>query len=128
MARRKKRGAAQRQKIHDELLQEWSGCAKPDDLGKNISAAGQWIDDILKSQFFSESLDEETLKNTWKEIAGEFIGANTHPISVKDGALVLQVTQPAMRFHLEQMKPELLAKVKAKLGAQKVRSIRFTLG
>jgi hypothetical protein len=47
---------------------------------------------------------------------------------VKEGHLVLQVTQPAMRFHLEQMKPELLKNIKARFGAGKIKSIKFNLG
>lgn len=127
MARRKKWLAARRRAIHDDLIQEWLGCSKPQDLKANISSAGQWIDEILQSRFFSESIDEENIKAVWKEIAGEFISQNTHPVSVKEGALVLQVTQPAMRFHLEQLRPELLAKVQAKLGHDKIRSLHFTL-
>jgi len=109
-------------------MSEWLGCDKPLNLGKNVSEAGSWIDDILKKQFFAESLDEEEVKTAWKEIAGDFIGANTEPVSVKDGNLVLRVTQPAVRFHLEQMKPELLRKIKARFGNDKIHSVRFTLG
>lgn len=119
---------AGRKNIHEELISEWLGCDKPLNLGKNVSEAGAWIDDILKKQFFAESLNEEEVKSAWKEVAGDFIGANTHPVSVKDGNLVLRVTQPAMRFHLEQMKPELLKKIKARFGANKIKSVKFTLG
>jgi|AntRauTorckE6833_2_1112554.scaffolds.fasta_scaffold98660_1 predicted nucleic acid-binding Zn ribbon protein len=117
-----------RENIHDELMSEWLGCEKPLNLGKNISQAGAFIDDILKKQFFAESLNEEEVKTVWKEVAGDFIGANTQPVSVKDGHLVLRVTQPAMRFHLEQLKPELLRKIKARFGKDKIRSVKFTLG
>ena len=117
-----------RKNIHEELISEWLGCNKPTNLGKNISEAGAWIDDILKKQFFAESLNEEEVKSAWKDVAGDFIAANTHPVSVKDGNLVLRVTQPAMRFHLEQMKPEVLRKIKARFGANKIHSVKFTLG
>ncbi|QTN31320.1 DUF721 domain-containing protein [Akkermansiaceae bacterium] len=109
-------------------MREWLGCDKPDNLGANISQAGAWVDSILKSQFFADGLNEDELKSAWKEIAGEFIGANTQPASVKDGHLVLRVTQPAMRFHLEQLKPQLLKTIQERFGKAKVRSIRFNLG
>ena len=114
--------------IYDELVSEWLGCEKPLNLKKNISAAGDWVEGILAKQFFAESLEEDAVRSAWKDVAGEFIGANTEPISVKDGHLILRVTQPAMRFHLEQLKPELLRSVKERFGADKIRSIRFQLG
>jgi hypothetical protein len=33
-----------------------------------------------------------------------------------------------MRFHLEQLKPVLLERLRAKFGADRIRSVRFTLG
>jgi predicted nucleic acid-binding Zn ribbon protein len=127
-APRKRKPKIGRDSIHEELMSEWLGCEKPLGLNKNISAAADWIDSILKKQFFAESLNEEEVKAVWKEVAGDFIGSNTEPVSVKDGHLVLRVTQPAMRFHLEQMKPELLRKIKERFGKEKIKSIKFSLG
>lgn len=117
-----------RESIHEELTSEWLGCTKPLNASRNISAAGDWVDEILRKQFFANSLDEEEVKRAWKEIAGDFIGANTEPISAKEGNLVLRVTQPAMRFHLEQMKPELLRRIRERFGEEKIKSVRFALG
>lgn len=128
MAARRKSQIPPGASIHDELIAEWLGCDKPLDLRKNISTAGDWVDRILSRQFFSESLNEEEVKSAWKEIAGDFIAANTDPVSVTEGALVLRVTQPAMRFHLEQLNPALLKKIKARFGAGRIKTIRFTLG
>ena len=128
MAAPRRKKPTRQEGIHDELISEWLGCNKPTNLAKNISEAGGWVDSILKKQFFSDSIDEDAIKAVWKEVAGDFIGANAEPVSVKDGHLVLRVTQPAVRFHLEQMKPELLRKIKARFGAGKIKSIRFNLG
>ena len=129
-APRKPRNAkpTRRESIHDELTSEWLGCDKPLNPNKNVTAAGEWVNEILRKQFFADNLDEEEVKTAWKEIAGDFIGANTEPVSAKEGNLVLRVTQPAMRFHLEQMKPELLRKIRERFGDDKVKSVRFTLG
>ena len=68
------------------------------------------------------------MRSAWKELAGEFIASHTEPISVKSGHLVLRVTQPAMRFHLEQMKPMLLTRIRAQLGENRIKSVKFSLG
>ena len=109
-------------------MREWLGCEKPEDSRANVSSAADWVDGILRAQFFADGLNEEEVKAAWKEIAGDFIGANTEPVSVKEGNLVLRVTQPAVRFHLEQLKPDLLKRIQARFGQGKVKSIRFNLG
>ena len=68
------------------------------------------------------------MRAAWKELAGEFIARNSEPASVKGGHLVLRVTQPAMRFQLEQIKPMLLARIRERFGADRIRSVKFTLG
>ena len=68
------------------------------------------------------------MRAAWKELAGDFIARHTEPVSVKNGHLVLRVTQPAMRFHLEQMKPMLLARIREQLGENRIQSVKFTLG
>ncbi len=128
MAAPRKRKPTRQEGIHAELISEWLGCDKPTNLARNISDAGDWVESILKKQFFADSIDEDAVKAAWKEVAGDFIGNNTEPVSVKEGHLVLRVTQPAMRFHLEQMKPELLKNIKARFGAGKIKSIKFNLG
>lgn len=124
----RKKMPTRRDGIHEELMREWLGCDKPDNLGVNVSAAKDWVGEILKKQFFAESINEDEVKAVWKEVAGDFIAAHTQPVSVKEGILVLQVTQPAMRFHLEQMKPELLKNIKARFGSNIIKTIRFNLG
>ena len=128
MAAPRKTKPNRREVIHEELVSDWLGCEKPLNFHKNISTASDWIDEILRKQFFADSLDEEEVKAAWKEIAGEFIGANTEPVSAKEGNLILRVTQPAMRFHLEQMKPELLQRIRERFGEDKIKSVRFSLG
>ena len=76
----------------------------------------------------AEGIQEQELKTAWREIAGEFIARNTEPASVKNGLLVLRVTQPAMRFQLEQMKPMLLNRIRDNQATARIKSIKFTIG
>jgi predicted nucleic acid-binding Zn ribbon protein len=128
MAAPRRKKPTRREGIHEDLMREWLGCDKPGNLNANVSNASALVDGILKSLFFADSLNEDEVKAAWKEIAGDFISANTEPVSVKEGNLVLRVTQPAVRFHLEQLKPELLKKIQERFGKGKVKSIRFNLG
>ena len=114
--------------IREEILREWRGCDEAVDSSARITTAEKWIRNVLKTVGDGDGLDEELVRSTWKDLAGDFIASHTEPVSVRNGHLVLRVTQPAMRFHLEQMKPMLLTRIREQLGEQRIKSVKFTLG
>jgi len=115
-------------RIREEILREWRGCDEADDLNAGVHAASQFVTAVLRAAGAEDGLQEDEVRSAWKELAGDFIARHTEPVSVKSGHLVLRVTQPAMRFHLEQMKPELLARIRTHLGENRIQSVKFTLG
>jgi predicted nucleic acid-binding Zn ribbon protein len=114
--------------IREEILREWRGCDEALDLNAGVHHAQQFISAILRCAGAEDGLHEDQVRATWKELAGDFIARHTEPVSVKNGHLVLRVTQPAMRFHLEQMKPMLLARIRGQLGENRIQAVKFTLG
>ena len=114
--------------IREEILREWRGCDEALDLNAGVHAAGRFISAILRSAGAEDGLHEDQVRAAWHELAGDFIARHSEPVSVKNGHLVLRVTQPAMRFHLEQMKPLLLERIRTQLGGERIRSVKFTLG
>ena len=114
--------------IREEILREWRGCDEAPDLNDGIHSAGKFITAILRSAGAEDGLHEDQVRSAWKELAGDFISRHTEPVSVKGGHLILRVTQPAMRFHLEQMKPMLLTRIRSQLGENRIKSVKFTLG
>ena len=122
---------AKLRRIREEILGEWRGCEKPRDLNAGIHLAHDFVAAImrgLRASGAADGLDEMEVRTAWKELAGDFIARHSEPVSVKGGHLVLRVTQPAMRFHLEQMKPLLLQRIQQQLGAERIRSVKFALG
>ncbi len=115
-------------RIREEILREWRGCDEAPDLNARVHGVAKFITAILRSAGVEDGLHEDQVRATWKELAGDFIARHSEPISVKNGHLVLRVTQPAMRFHLEQMKPMLVTRIRTQLGANRVKSVKFTLG
>jgi predicted nucleic acid-binding Zn ribbon protein len=114
--------------IREEILREWRGGDEPTDLNAGIHRAEKFIAAILKAAGAEDGLNEDQVRATWKDLAGDFIARHTEPVSVKNGNLVLRVTQPALRFQLEQMKPMLFTRIRQQLGEGKIKSIKFTLG
>ena len=115
-------------KIREEILREWRGADEPADLNAGIHLAEKFVAAILRAAGAEDGLNEDQVRATWKELAGDFIARHTEPISVKGGNLVLRVTQPALRFQLEQMKPMLLARIREQLGEGRVKTIKFNIG
>ena len=115
-------------RIREEILREWRGCNEAPNLNARVHVAEKFISAILRSAAAEEGLHEDQVRATWKELAGDFIARHSEPVSVKNGHLVLRVTQPTMRFHLEQMKPMLLKRIRDQLGENRIQSVKFTLG
>ncbi len=114
--------------IREEILKEWRGCDEASDLDAGIHRPNDFISAILKAAGAQDGLHEDEVKSTWKELAGDFISQHTEPVSVKNGHLVLRVNQPAMRFHLDQMKPMLLKRLQDQLGNDRIKSVKFNIG
>ncbi len=113
--------------IRRAVLREWRGGDEP--VSDNaVQHSKRFIDAALKSAGAADGMDEERLREAWREIAGELVARHATPDSLKKGCLTLKVLQPAMRFQLEQMKPRLLANLKRELGEGVVTSVRFALG
>ncbi len=111
-----------------ELLTEWRGAEEPADLRANTHRADEFLARILRTGGLDAGVNEEEVKAAWLAMAGDFVARHAEPASVKDGVLILKVTQPAMRFHLEQMKPVLLKRIQEHLGRGKIKSVKFILG
>ncbi len=115
-------------RIREEILLEWRGIEEPADLNAGIHLAEKFVTAILRAAGAEDGLHEDQVRETWKDLAGEFIARHTEPLSVKGGVLILRVTQPTLRFQLEQMKPMLLKRIRNQLGEDRIKSIKFQLG
>lgn len=117
-----------RKSMRADIVGQWVGASRPLNLEKNISEAGAHIETILESVGVQGGLDEERVKDAWASLAGNLIAKQTEPVSIRKGCLTLKVLQPAMRYHLEQLKPGLLHKLQNELGSENITSLRLTIG
>jgi hypothetical protein len=115
-------------RIRERVLREWRGVDEPLDMNAGMHVPAETIDSLLLRLGLQDGFDEEQVKRAWRELAGDFIASHSAPESIQRGELVLRVTQPAMRFHLEQIKPMLMKRIGGLLGEGKVRTIRFKHG
>jgi hypothetical protein len=106
----------------------WRDIDEPLNLNEGIHSPSEFIAEILRQVGLSEGIEENRLKEAWKEIVGDYISSYSRPVSLKKNILTLQVSQPAMKFHLEQMRGELLTKLQKFFGKDVIKIIRFTVG
>lgn len=124
-------GRSRVQGFRKEILREWRGCDEVADPDSGIRLAAALVGSVmrgLRAAGLADGFDETEVRQVWKELAGEFIARHSEPASVREGVLVLRVSQPSMKFHLEQMKPLLLERVRERLGKDRIKAIRFTHG
>lgn len=128
MNRRRDPGRSAREAERTRILEQWRGAAPPLDPGQNVSKLGDLLAGILGKLQLAEGIDEGRLRTAWREVAGEFVAGQTEPVSLRKGVLTLRVLQPSMRFHLEQSRAQILARLQQALGRKKVREVRLTIG
>ena len=128
MNRRRDPARSAREAERTRVLAQWHGAGPPLDLNQNVSKAGDLLAGILGKLQLEEGIDEGRLRTAWREVAGEFVAAQTEPVSLRKGVLTLRVLQPSMRFHLEQSRAQILARLRQSLGKRKIREVRLTLG
>ncbi len=125
------RRRSRQQGFREEILREWRGYEEAGDPEAGIRSAAALVAAALRAlraAGLADGFEEEELKRTWKELAGEFIARHSEPASVRDGVLVLRVTQPSMRFHLEQTKALLLGRLRERFGRDRIKDIKFRHG
>lgn len=113
--------------MRQQTLREWRG-EKVLNPNRNIHNASEHLDKLLAKVGVKGGLDEQKLRHAWAAVAGDFVAKHAEPESLKNGVLVLTVIQPSMRFHLEQMKGQLLKNFRKELGAGVVKQVRFKIG
>lgn len=125
------RRRSRQQAFRKEVLREWRGYEEADDPEAGIRPASALVGAVLRAlraAGLADGFDEEEVRRTWKELAGDFIARHSQPESVRDGVLVLRVAQPSMRFHLEQSKPLLLERLRERFGRDRIKDIKFRHG
>jgi len=114
--------------LRRRMLREWRGYDDPSHSTANVRLAGEFLARILEQTGAAVGIDEERLRQAWRSLVGDLIASQCEPAGFRDGEVSLRVLQPSMRFHLEQIKPLLVGRLRSELGDDRVRSVRFVLG
>ena len=81
----RRRGAARRKAIRAQVLRDFRGAGEPLDLEANVSTPADIINDVLKDLKLAEGVEESRLRGAWTQVAGDFVGRQTEPVSLRNG-------------------------------------------
>ena len=89
----------------------------------------QLLKDLLR-QFINKSgrqrlYDERRVLSLWAEVVEPYIAQNTQCKDIKNGVLIVKVTNAALRFELLACKSEIIHRLNERLGVEVVRDIIF---
>jgi predicted nucleic acid-binding Zn ribbon protein len=81
---------------------------------------GRGLDRLMKHLGGPSAQTVEGVFARWPEIVGEQVATHTRPLSLRDGALVVAVDDPAWATELRFLEAEILARVRDVLAAEDV--------
>lgn len=110
------------------VIAEWRGL--PSDLPRpdRAQSTADLLPKVMQKLGLKERMQEDDVRKAWKTLVGDFNAAHSCPVALRDGALTVQVLQPALRYELERSKADILRKLKQRFGNKVVRDLRFRLG
>lgn len=114
--------------IRRRVLAEWRGNFEPPPE-KPALPAGNSVPEAMRALGLGDLLDEDRVKQAWREIAGDFIALHTTPARLKDGVLVIHLLNSSLRFELDRAgRLELLPRLQQRFGKRTVRKLEFKIG
>ena len=84
------------------------------------------LNDLISDRDWDSGLAEGNLFVQWENIVGSDVATHTTPISIYDGALLIQCSSTAWATQLQAVQDQLLATITASAPGALVESLRFT--
>ncbi|CAN5355954.1 hypothetical protein BH10ACI3_BH10ACI3_04920 [soil metagenome] len=85
------------------------------------------IPTVLNGLEPNAEIDEAVVFAAWARCAGELLNARTAPLQYLDNRLVIAVEDNTWKRHLEELSPQMLAKINGSVGHGRVRFIEFQI-
>lgn len=114
------------EEVRRRVLEEWRGLPEEPPRRERCVDAADALKKLLRKLGLTERLNEQEIRAAWREIVGGFLAEHSLPVSIRDGVLIVQVVQPAVRYELDRSwKRDILRKLQTRFDAKAVREVRF---
>jgi len=96
-----------------------------DRFAKGMISLKQILDKTLESHGIDKRLQQESAVVQWEDIVGAKIAQASKAVKIDRGTLLIEVKSCAWKQQIQMLKPEIIKKLNAQLGADVVKDIRF---
>ena len=87
------------------------------------------IDRWLRANKIPQRLDKQSVFSRWKEVVGEEVGAQTRPVDIRSGELIVEVNSAPLLNELSTYySQEILESLQQIEEFRKIHAIRFRAG
>jgi predicted nucleic acid-binding Zn ribbon protein len=83
------------------------------------------LEKTLQSQGMDKRIQQESAVIKWEDIVGSKIANASKAVRIDRGTLLIEVKSSAWKHQIQMLKPEIIKKLNAQLGADTVKNIRF---
>ena len=108
------------------MLDMFGGVKKPK-VEEGLALAEDLLSGIIDEVGLKDGVTLEDLSVAWASIVGPNISNNSEPIEIRKGTLRVRVTQPVIRFELQQRQSLLLTKITESLPQVKILKLEIVL-
>ncbi|WP_138316037.1 DUF721 domain-containing protein [Rhodoluna limnophila] len=99
--------------------------SRPFEKGRDIIAAGDSIEGLLKSFRWESQLSEADLFNNWATVVGETNAASSQPEALINGVLTIRCKSTAWATQLRLMQTQLLEQIRAAFPKLEITSLKL---
>ena len=108
-------------------MREWQPFARLEQ-SVNVPSLEKLVPGVMKRMGLEKRLHESQVHQFWAQIVGSDVALHAHPVSLQNGLLEVAVDQPIWHQELRPHKALMLQKIRARIGQNAVRDIRFRIG
>ena len=117
--------------LRNQVLREWRQFPSRESFapGKATTAMNTLVPSVMKGFGLEKRLHESQVFHLWQQIVGADVASHAHPVSLRNGILVVAVDHPIWLQELQRFhKALLLQKVQECVGKKAIRDIFFRIG
>jgi predicted nucleic acid-binding Zn ribbon protein len=94
-------------------------------MNKKPRLIGEVLAELLHQYGLNDRVKEFDAVNSWAEVVGEDIARRTKAANVRDGALIVEVSNSTWRNELFYLKADIIEKINQRIGKKIIHDIIF---
>ncbi|NLF92306.1 MAG: DUF721 domain-containing protein [Oligosphaeraceae bacterium] len=123
------RGPSPREARRELALADWLGPERTHDVIASLRPPPQQVSSLVEQMMAKFPRQDiywlERLREAWPQLLGEMNARQSRPLSLQNGTLIIEVSNPTWRFVLERQQKIKIKDILQDFLQQELRSLRF---